>query len=261
MSAVVHRYGPPPGANRPPLVLLHAFPFDARMWDPVRDALPRVPVLVVDLPGFGAARAWAEPEGATLESFADAVAEALGHAGVHTAVVVGVSMGGYVAMALAERYPGLFAGIGLLDTKAAADPPEARANRLAVARRALEEGAVAVSGMADDVVGPTTTQHRPQVVQQVRQWLAQAPPEGIAAAQRALALRPDRLTVLQDLQVPALVLYGVEDAITGEEDHGAMGAALRTEPVRVPEAGHLAAVEQPEQVAAALAELVQRASR
>src|SRR5690625_6256198 len=67
--------------------------------------------------------------------------------------------------------------------------------------------------------------------------------------------RPDRLAVLDGLDVPALVLYGADDAITGQDDHEAMGSTLGTEPVRVPEAGHLAAVEQPRQVASALTRL------
>ena len=256
MAVVVHRHHPAGVADVVPLVLLPAFPFDSRMWQEVVAALPGVPTLTVDLPGFGAAHEWAEPEGTTLGSYADALADALDGAEVRKAVVAGVSMGGYVLLALAERYPGLLAGVGLLDTKASADTSEATANRLAIARRALgEEGAGAVIGMLSNMLSPTTARQRPEVVQRVREWLEQAPPAAIAAAQRAMAQRPDRLAVLDGLDVPALVLYGADDAITGQDDHEAMGSTLGTEPVRVPEAGHLAAVEQPRQVASALTRL------
>src|SRR5690625_3152447 len=145
MAVVVHRHHPAGVAEAVPLVLLPAFPFGSRMWQEVVAALPGIPPLTVDLPGFGAAHEWAAPEGTMLESYADALADALDGAEVRKAVVAGVSMGGYVLPALAERYPGLLAGVGLLDTKASADTSDATANRLAIARRALgKEGAGAV---------------------------------------------------------------------------------------------------------------------
>lgn len=259
MTAVVHQHGPTGPNSAVPLVLLHGFPLDARMWDDVIVELPAVPVLAVDLPGFGAAVDSAEPEGATLESFADAVAFALAQEQVRGAVIAGLSMGGYVAMALAERHPELFAGIALLDTKASADGVEARAARLAVARSALEEaGAGAVAPMVETLLGPSSTTGRPEVLEQVRTWLSQAPPAGIAAAQRAMASRPDRLDALA-LDVPALVLRGAEDGLATVQDHEQMAAALKVEVTTVPAVGHLSAVEDPASVAAALADLHQRA--
>lgn len=261
MTAVVHHHGPPIDSGAVPLVLLHAFPFDARMWDEVIARLDQVPVLAVDLPGFGDAAHSAEPEGATLESFADAVAEAVRGAGVSQAVMGGVSMGGYVLMALAERHRAMLAGVALLDTKAEEDTADAAAGRLAMARRVLEEGAGAAAGMVDAVLGPTTRQQRPEVVQRVQAWLTGAAPQAIAAGQRAMAMRPDRLHVLESLSVTALVLYGSQDAITGAKEHEAMAAALGTEAVVVDGAGHLSAVEAPDQVAAALTDLYRRSTQ
>lgn len=261
MTAVVHHHGLPIEPGAVPLVLLHGFPFDARMWDEVIAELDQVPVLAVDLPGFGAAAQWAQAEGATLESFADAAAEAVRGAGASQAVVAGLSMGGYVLMAMAQRHRDLVAGVALLDTKAEADTAEAAAARLDVARQAVGgEGADAVAGMVDAVLGPTTTQQRPEVVQQVQAWLAEASPQAIAAGQRAMAMRPERLHVLASLGVPALVLYGAQDAMTGAKEHEAMAEALGTEAVMVDGVGHLSAVEAPEQVAGALADLYRRST-
>ena len=256
MTAVVHRHGPAIESGTTALVLLHGFPFDARMWSGVVAELGHVPVLTVDLPGFGAASKSAEPEGATLESFADATAGAVRGAGVDRAVVAGLSMGGYVLMALAQRHRDLLAAVALLDTKAEADTPEAAAGRLAVARQVLEEESVAaVAGMADTVLGSTTTAQRSDVVAQVRAWLAEVSPRAVAAGQRAMAMRPDRLHVLESLGGPALVLYGSQDTVTGAKEHEQMAAALGTEAVVVDGAGHLSAVEAPEQVARSLAHL------
>src|SRR5699024_3019782 len=138
----LRRHGPADGL---PLVLLHAFPLDSRMWDDVAGHLTGMPVLTLDAPASGSsAPAVGQP---TLEAYADAVAATLAEVGVDRAVVAGLSMGGYTALALAERHPALLAGIGLLDTKSTADDRQARDGRLATAERAEEVGAEVVAGM------------------------------------------------------------------------------------------------------------------
>ncbi len=249
-----HRYGPPAEDPAPALVLLHGFPLDSRMWGYAISAMPEVPVVTIDAPGFGASP---EIEGG-LEECADAVAATLSAAGMPRAVVAGLSMGGYLALALAERHPGVLAGIGLLDTKASADPPQARARRLEMADAALgEDGARVVAPM----VGTLLATEAPEAVRtEVSTWLTHAPPSGIAWAQRAMAARPDRLAALRHLDVPALVLRGAQDATASLADHEEMAAALGTPVVQVDGAGHLSAVESPHEVAAHLADLHRRAA-
>lgn len=258
------------GPDEPmPLVLLHAFPLDRRMWDDVVAELDGLPVVTVDAPGFGDSpgpgplgEALGHPQ-PTLSLYADAVAVTLTDAGIDRAVVAGLSMGGYATLALAERHPDLLAGVGLLDTRAAADPPAARADRLRVAERAEGPlGAEAVTPMVEKVLGPTSHAERPEVVEKVRGWLGEAPPSGIAWAQRAMAARPDRRAALERLDVPALVLRGAEDAQSSQDDAESMASALRdVELIVVPRAGHLSAVEQPHEVATALRALRERCLR
>ncbi|WP_418606650.1 hypothetical protein [Georgenia sp. SUBG003] len=162
-----------------------------------------------------------------------------------------------------RAHPDLLAGVGLLDTRAAADPSAARADRLRVAAEADgPAGAGAVAPMVQKVLGPTSHAERPDVVERVRDWLRQAPPSGISWAQRAMAARPDRIAALEGLDVPALVLRGAEDVQSSQEDAESMAAALAdVEVVVVPRAGHLSAVEQPHEVAAALRSLRERCLR
>jgi pimeloyl-ACP methyl ester carboxylesterase len=247
-----------------PLVLLHAFPVDSRMWAGVAEAFGTVagdvPVLAVDLPGMGDAAGAALPEPA-LEAAADAVAAAVRAAGHDRVVVAGLSMGGYVAMALAERHPVLLAGIGLLDTKSTADAPPARANRLRVADAVQQSGSVdEVLPMASALLGATSRAGRPELADRVAGWIRAQHPAGVAWSQRAMAARPDRTAVLAALGLPALVLVGAEDAQTPLIEAAHLAEALGVPQEVVPEAGHLTAVEQPEAVAAALADLVERAS-
>lgn len=254
-TAVLHALRPGTGL---PLVLLHAFPLDSRMWADVAAALPAgVPVLAVDLPGLGAAQGVPLP-GPALEASADAVAAALAQDGQHRAVVAGLSMGGYVALALLERHPDLVAGLGLLDTKATADADDARAHRLRVAAAVEESGTVdEVRPMAAALVGADARDRG--VPATVEAWIADQPPAGVAWSQRAMAARPDRTGVLSGYRGPALVLVGEEDGPTPPAEARRSASLLGVAPVVVPGAGHLTAVETPAPVAEALAALHARA--
>lgn len=256
MTATVTLHALRPGTGLP-LVLLHAFPLDSRMWADVAPLLDG-PVLAVDLPGLGAAQGVALPE-PSLEAAADAVAAVLAEAGHARAVVAGLSMGGYVALALVERHPGLVAGLGLLDTKATADTDAARANRLRVAGLVEESGTVdEVLPMATALLG-AAARERPELVARLEALIGAQPPAGVAWSQRAMAARPDRTAVLAGYRGPALVLVGDEDQPTPVAEARGMADALGVEAVVVPGAGHLTAVESPSAVASALADLLERA--
>ncbi len=247
-----------PGAGPTPLVLLHAFPFDSRMWHQVAELVPApTPVLVVDLPGTPA-HAADLPE-ASLDTAADAVARLLSEAGIRRAVVAGLSMGGYVALALLERHPDLVAGLGLLDTKSVADTTDAAERRLATAA-ALEAGGTldAVLPAVEGLLGDTTRTARPEVVDRVLGWARDQVPAGLAWSQRAMAARPDRTEVLRRFPGPVTVVVGDEDAVTPVEQAREMALTARATLVVVPAVGHLSAVEDPAAVAAALSELVLR---
>lgn len=257
MTLALHRHGPDDAL---PLVLLHGFPLESSMWDDVVALLPDLPVITIDAPGFGGSAFTVEVPEPSLEAYADGVVDALRAAGVTRAVVAGLSMGGYAVLALAERHRGLLAAVGLLDTKATADGDAAREGRLASAREAEgEAGAGAVAGMVTTTLGETTQREQPAVVEDLRARLAAAPPSGIAWAQRAMAARPDRLWVLEDLDVPALVLRGAEDVGAPQEVAEAMvGALADVEMVVVPRVGHMTALEAPAAVAEALRALHDR---
>src|SRR3990170_6898502 len=110
------------------LLLLHAWPLDARMWEPQRAALPsELPVAAPDHPGFGGSA----PAGGvtTMAACADRALAALDEAGIQRAVVCGLSMGGYTALELWRRAPERLLGMVLANTRAVADTPEGAAVR------------------------------------------------------------------------------------------------------------------------------------
>lgn len=252
-----------------PVVLLHGFPIDHRMWLDVAPLLPADRrVLAVDLPGFGASPpgdAWGAASGGAaaepgLEVMADAVTGTLAAHGVARAVVVGLSMGGYVAMALLDRHPDVVAGLALLDTRSTADDDAARRGRLDMAETVLADGDVAAAmDHRWKVLGRSSRSTRPELAERIGAWIRDQPPAAVAWAQRAMAARPDRTEVLRGYDGPATVLVGAEDEVTPLPQAEHMAHALRdVELVVVPHAGHMPPLEAPAEVAEALARLVRR---
>lgn len=253
-----------------PLVLLHAFPVDHRMWWDVTDLLPGDrTVLAPDLPGFGTSPSGpdvAEMVGAdrdvpSVDVMGDGVAAALDQAGVTRAVVAGLSMGGYVAMSILERHPHLVAGLGLLDTKATADDDDARAARLEMARTVLADQRVdAVFGMRTSVLGATNRISRPDLVERIEGWIGDQGPNAVAWAQRAMATRPDRRDLLAAYTGPALVLVGEEDELSPVRVARQMAYLLPdSDLIIVPRSGHMTSNESPQPVASGLSRLLRRA--
>lgn len=246
------------GVRDLPLVLLHAFPVDARMWDGVRASLAaHTRVITPDQRGLGRSPMPLTDRAPSLEDAARDVVVLLDKLGIERAVVGGCSMGGYVTMALLRIAPERVGGLVLIDTKAAADTAEARAGRLAMADRVEAEGVGFLpEAMLANLLGSTTRERRPEVVQRVRDMILDQPPAGVAWAQRAMADRPDSFDTLRSADVPALVLVGEEDELTRADQARAMAEALPNALLEVIRAaGHLAPVEAPEAVAEVIASL------
>jgi len=253
----VREYG-----DGPVVVLLHAFPCDGRMWEPqaLRIAAAGWRVLVPDLPGFGESPLLAtDPD---LAPVAEAVLAELDARDISRAVVAGVSLGGYVAMAIVRSRPSLLAGLVLCDTKASADGEEARANRERLALLAVdagpEVGRVLEQAVLPGLLGETTRASRPETVERVRGWLADAPSDTVAWYQRAMARRPDSVADLADADLPTLVVWGEEDALSDRTEQDRMTSAVSDATlVVVPGAGHLANVEAPDTVSAAVVQYLE----
>ncbi|GAA4415351.1 alpha/beta hydrolase [Actinokineospora soli] len=224
------------------LVLLHAFPFDSRMWDAVR-SLPDL--ITPDLPGFGGVPL---PDGEPdLGLLADAVFAELDAAGVGRAVIGGCSMGGYVAMAMLRKDPSRFAGLLFVDTKAVADTPEAAAARLAIAERAEREGTK--PWLADNSL--PTLLHDQAAAGTVREFIEAQDPASVAWCQRAMAARPASHDVL-GIGVPALVVHGAEDGLMPVALAEDLAEAASGTLTALPGIGHLPPIEEPEAFAAAV---------
>jgi 3-oxoadipate enol-lactonase len=237
----------------PALLLLHAFPLGLFMWEAQVEALRSTHRVVrFDARGFGGSAGGEGP--LTMERIADDGAALLDHLGIGRAIVGGCSMGGYAAFAFVRRHPQKLAGLVLQDTRAGADSAEARDGRAALAAKVLAEGAgAAVEAFLPKLVGETTRRERPQLVAGLRERILSTSPQAIASALHGLAARADSRETLPTIAVPTLVLVGAEDVLTPPDESATMAAAIpRARLDVVPGAGHLANLENPAAVNAAL---------
>jgi 3-oxoadipate enol-lactonase len=227
-----------------PVVFLHAFPFNRRMWEPQVQALSdRYRIIAVDLRGHGESDAplWRY----TLELFADDVTGLLDHLGIQQAVLAGLSMGGYLSFAFYRKYRERVKALVLADTRADADKPEMITWRFNLAQKVYQEGAKAVA----DEMGPKllSPKAKPAVVEQVRAIILSTQMSGIVGDLMAIAERPDSTPLLAQITCPTLVLVGQHDVLTTPEENKRIADGIKNARFEViPEAGHMSNLEQPE---------------
>ncbi len=224
------------------LLLLHAFPLDHDMWAPQVSALERwLPIVAPDFPGFG--KAAASTFLPTIDGAADAAADALTRAGLDDAVVCGLSMGGYVALAFWRRHRERVAGMVLANTRGDADAEPARERRRALARRLRQEGNVLVNEPP-----PLLSDRAPaEVAMLVKRIIANQSAQAIAAASEAMAERPDSTPNLRELSVKALVVSAEHDTLIPPDITKAMAAQIPGNRFAlIAGAGHLSNLEQPD---------------
>jgi 3-oxoadipate enol-lactonase len=238
-----------------PIIVLHAFPVHADMWQPQLDAVPHGWRLIApDLRGFGESSG---PPALSVDDHAEDVLALMRHLNIERAVIGGLSMGGYITFALYRRAAQRFRAMVLADTRPEADTEEARAGRVAMQQSVREKGAAAAAdAMVPKLLGPHSTS---PVRDRVRELILSNGAPGIIDALEALKTRPDSTATLALITCPTLIIVGQDDAVTPVAVADAMREriAAATKAV-IPAAGHLSNVEQPQAFNAALWEFVQK---
>jgi len=238
----------------PVILFIHGFPLNHTMWRAQIDEFSKTHrVIAPDLRGFGGT------DGAlysvSMEQFADDLAGLLDAMAVTEPVTFcGLSMGGYIAWQFLQRYSYRVARLIVCDSRAAADTPEAAANRLKMADIVLKEGPEPVAwAMMPKLFAQCSSEHCPLVIDSVRQMVMTSNPVAIAAAHRGMAVRPDVTSWLPSIKVPTLILCGEFDAISPPAEMKAFAELIpQAQFVMIPGAGHMAPMEQPALVNSAL---------
>lgn len=241
-----------------PVVLIHAFPLNADMWRPQLDRVPEGwRFIAPDVRGFGPLAAH-QPGPASIDDLATDVVGLLDYLELDTAVMGGLSMGGYITFALFRLAPERFTGMVLADTKAQADTPQGLDARRQMIELAHTRGAAGVAeSMLPKLLGMSTAQRRPDLARQVSAMIETAEASAIVAAIQAMMGRPDSSPDLSRIACPTLVVVGQEDVLTPLGDAAAMQNQIsRSRLVVLPEAGHLSNLEAPDGFALAIADFL-----
>lgn len=225
------------------IILIHAFPLDSAMWAPQVAALADLaPIVTPDLPGFGAA-----PSSGGVMSMseaADHVAREAAAAGLTRALVCGLSMGGYVALALWRQHPQLVAGFVLANTKAAVDDVAGAERRRQLAARLQTEGNAFLVESPPPLLSEGA---HPALWRFAKDIITAQNPDSIAAAALGMAVRPDSTPDLARITAPTLVVTGSNDTLIPPDATKPLADGIRGARYEVIQgAGHLSNLEAPE---------------
>lgn len=229
-----------------PIVLIHAFPTDQRLWKPQQDELKKnFRVITLDLRGFGQASP-TDGNAVTMAEYADDIKTLLGKLHISKAIIGGESMGGYIALAFLQKYPDSIAGLILSNTQAIDDSPEMKEKREASARDVLEHGS---SNLINNFMSKALSQNASDETKAyLRNIVETQPATAIASALRGMALRDDTSYLLSKTGIPILIITGKLDVLISPDQSLDMHLLSKNSKlVVIPNAGHLSNLEQPAQ--------------
>jgi 3-oxoadipate enol-lactonase len=231
--------------HRMPLVFVHGFPLSRGAWQKQVDAFKSsYRVIAPDLRGLGESDATAGTN--TMSQMADDIHALLKHLNAGPVVLGGHSMGGYVVLAFARKYPEILRGLVLVGTKAGADSAEVAAGRRATAEKVKAEGSrVVVDAMAPKMLAATNTDQA--MARSVRAFMEHSRPEGVIGSLLGMAERDDSTQFLSQITVPSLIITGADDTVMPPAESEKMAKAIKAARLEViPNAGHLVAFEKPD---------------
>jgi 3-oxoadipate enol-lactonase len=221
------------------VVFLHAFPLQGAMWEANLGATPD---------GWRAVAPDLRWEaGVSMSDLAGDVVDLLDHLDVTHAAVVGCSMGGYVLFEMLKSAPRYIGAVGLVSTRPGADNEESRENRRKMIELVDREGVEAIAAqMLPKLLGATTQRDRPDLVTHVRALIAGNTAGQVKAGVAAMMERNDSTPLLENIDVPALVIHGAEDTLIPPTEAEGMHRAIRNSQLELmPFSGHLPNLEQP----------------
>lgn len=231
-----------------PVVMLHAFPLDGRMWDANAAALAEegYRVIVPDLTGFG--RSEDGPTTVGMEYMAREVSETVASLGIPKAVYCGLSMGGYVLFRLYDIFPLSFEALVLCDTSAQADSDEKRSAREQMIESVESEGPeYLVEALLPNLVSKKTLENNKQLVSKLADIIREQSADAICSALRGMAARPDSGPLLKGISVPTMLVFGEDDSVTGLDAANEMLEGISDSRLETIEGvGHYSNLEAPE---------------
>ncbi|MBC7878939.1 MAG: alpha/beta hydrolase [Anaerolineales bacterium] len=233
-----------------PLMLVHGFPLDSSSWNEVIPSLEdKFDLILPDLRGLGQSTTIESQY--TMSDMADDLAGLLDHLGVEKTAIAGHSMGGYVALAFAKKYPDRVSGLGLVSSQAAGDPPERKEGRYKTAADVTEKG---VSVVVEAMTPKLSADARVQAF--VRGAIEKQSQAGVSGALKAMAEREDLTSLIAAFNFPLVLIHGDADALVPIDRAKEIKAAVPSANfVELKGAGHMPMMEFAKETAAGLSSL------
>lgn len=231
-----------------PIIFIHGFPFSKEIWKPQVEVLKnKFYVICYDVRGHG--KSDVGDGQYTIEYFVDDLIGLLNHLRISKTVVVGLSMGGYIALRAIERSPERFRGLVLCSTRSESDNNDGKIRRAVQAQLVKNEGIkIFIESFLPAVLSKKTLDTKPEVVETIKRIIQQTSPLAIAGTQIALAARTDTTPALFNINVPTLILVGRDDTITPPSASQAMKAKIPNAELHViKDAGHVINMENPQE--------------
>jgi 3-oxoadipate enol-lactonase len=231
-----------------PILFIHGYPLSRKIWDAQKNGLADIAsVISIDLRGHGESDPFDPPY--SMDLLAEDCKHLLDEEKITSQVVVcGLSMGGYVTLALFRKYPHIFKGVILTSTRSGADSAEGRASRDSSIKNVREHGVPFIAdSMLPKLVSPQTPSTKPELMKDVRNIMLQSSVPGVIGALQGMRDRPDSTPLLAQIRFPVLIIHGVDDQLIplseAENVHQSIsGSHLAA----IPGAGHLPNMEQPD---------------
>jgi len=243
-----------------PLLFIHGFPLNFRMWEPQMQSLSsKAWMLAPDLRGHGDSEPVVGPY--SIDMLVDDCVALLDTLGiVQPAVICGLSMGGYITLAMYRRYPERIRGLILAATRAGADSPEGKVNRdLAIAQAEKDGTAAIAASMLPKMLSPKTYESNPDKVKRVERFMTSISVPGIIGALEGMKNRPDSTPLLGEIAVPTLIIHGEDDQLIPFQEAQDMHSAIANSTmILMSSAGHLPNMEQPEWFNQAVMEFIEK---
>lgn len=237
-----------------PLVLLHGFLESGVMWDnfiPVWSE--NHTIITIDLLGHGKTGCTGYIH--TMEEMAEAVLAVLKHENIETAIFTGHSMGGYVTLAIAEKYPEKVSSLILLNSTPRPDSPEKQENRER-SIRLIKTNRASFIGMAiSNLFAENNRERLQEEINKLKTEALQFPVQGIIAALEGMKIRKDRTKVLSRFSKPKFIIAGSKDPIMPVNELREIATQSNTVFYEL-DGGHMSTIENPEDLKKVFGEIL-----
>ncbi len=244
-----------------PVVFLHAFPVNRKMWQPQMDFLTKLGIgyIAWDYPGFGKSKIIKETM--WIRDYSEYTYEILQEIGIRKTIVVGLSMGGYVALSLFREHPELFMGLLLANTRAHADDEEIRKRRYEIIEDLKVKNSLLelIEMHIQYFLTEETRSKRIELVKKLMEMMREATVEGVIQAQGAMARRLDSNDLLKRIKFPVTILTGDSDTLSPPKLAKYMVEMIPDATLQIiKNAAHLSNLERPKEFNRELKKLIDK---